>query len=147
MKDICFCDMFQNFQMHFQAHAVCVTIFSFTSMINWYFSYTKWVSRNETPFWITVLMRNQGSAYDGSLFDSSRNEAGSGRGVHRILFLTLERFFLLIPNAHKSRTKVQLLHRRHRIWWQTSTTFNSGSVLSYIHNANLLHFSLTVFKT
>lgn len=58
MKDICFCDMFQNFQMRFQAHTVCVTIFSFTSVINWYFSYTKWVSRNETPFWITVFMRN-----------------------------------------------------------------------------------------
>lgn len=34
MKDICFCDMFQNFQMHFQAHAVCVTSFSFTPVIN-----------------------------------------------------------------------------------------------------------------
>jgi hypothetical protein len=49
IKDICFCDTFQNFQMHFQAHTVCVTIFSFTSVINRYFSYTKWVSRNETP--------------------------------------------------------------------------------------------------
>jgi len=113
MKDICFCDMFQNFQTHFQAHTVCVTLFSFTSVINWYFSYTKWVSRNETPIWIIVLMRNEGPPYDGSLFVSSRNEAGNG-GVHSIPFLTSELFFLLIPNAHKSCTKIVLLHRRHR---------------------------------
>jgi len=35
------------------------------------------------------------------------------RGFHSILFLTSELFFLLIPNAHKSHTKVVLLHRRH----------------------------------
>lgn len=50
MKDICFCDLFQNFKVHFQAHTVCVTLFSFTSVINWYFNYTEWVSRNEPPF-------------------------------------------------------------------------------------------------